>query len=59
MHAEGRVAEGEEYVLPFMAPARDPTESEIEVFYESSDRFIASIADPSGTVIATIAPQRE
>jgi subtilisin family serine protease len=57
MHAEGRVVQGKEFVLPFMVPERDPTESEIEIYYESSDRFIASVADPSGTVIATVAPQ--
>lgn len=52
-HAQGRLRNGEEDVLEFEVPADDPTSSELEVYYESSDRFTASILGPDDSLLAT------
>jgi len=55
-HAQGRVGSGAEQELRFDVPADDPTDSELEIYYESVDRFTAVVAGPSGAVAARAAP---
>ena len=58
-HAEGRLREGEAQSLGFLVPAGDPTDSEIELYYESSDRFTVTVLDPAGRTLATVEPGEE
>jgi len=58
-HAEGRLREGEAQTLRFKVPADDPTDSEIELYYESSDQFTVSVLDPDGQTQATVKPDEE
>ena len=55
-HTEGRINEGSEDKLRFYVPASDPTPSELEVYYEDSDIFKASVIDPAGKLIAHVSP---
>lgn len=55
-HTEGRISEGREDSLRFYVPASDPTPSELEVYYEDSDMFEASVIDPRGNIIAHVGP---
>lgn len=58
-HAHGRIRAGEEAVLHFDVPGTDRSDSEIEVYYESPDRFTATVADGRGTVLATLDPGQD
>lgn len=55
-HAQGRLRPGGEALLAFRVPAGDPTDSEIELFYESTDRFGVSLIGPGGETLATLEP---
>lgn len=59
VHAQGKLEEGGEEVIRFDVPAGDPTDSELELYYESVDRFMVSIDDPSGACAATVAPGQD
>ncbi|BFM10680.1 hypothetical protein R50072_08330 [Simiduia litorea] len=60
-HALGRVKQGQSYSLDVTVPEGDPTSSELEIYYESSDRFLIEIIDPQGQLIArsAVGEQRE
>ena len=51
-HAQGRLMQGAETALTFDVPPRDPTDSELEVWYPGVDRIAAVLIDPDGNEIA-------
>lgn len=58
-HAFARLSQGAEHDLDFEVPANDYTNSEVEIYYEASDRFIAEIYAPNGTLLGRVAPGEE
>lgn len=55
-HAQGRIKTGEQDELIFEVPADDPTSSEIELYYESSDRFLVEVIGPHGYSLGVTEP---
>ncbi|MDN3638810.1 S8 family peptidase [Simiduia curdlanivorans] len=51
-HTAGRVAQGQRHSIDLRVPDGDPTSSELEIYYESSDRFMVEVIDPQGQTIA-------
>lgn len=45
-HSQGRLQTGEVKKLQFRVEKNDPTTSELEVYYENGDRFVASVIGP-------------
>ncbi len=58
-HARGRVRPGQDAVLRFTVAAGDPTDSELEIYYESADRLTVLVVAPSLDVAARVAPGQE
>lgn len=56
VHARGKLATDEEDILQFDVPKDDPTRSELEVFYEKSDRFKATVLGPEGQSLGSTLP---
>ncbi|MCW8934386.1 MAG: S8 family serine peptidase [Gammaproteobacteria bacterium] len=54
-HAQGRLKTGMQDQLEFKVPENDPTTSELEIYYESSDRFNVSVIGPDGSDLASVA----
>lgn len=52
-HAQGRLTQSDETALTFDVPPRDPTDSELEVWYPGVDRITAVLIDPGGNQVAS------
>lgn len=58
-HTHARVRQGQESTIRFAVPHRDPTRSEVELWYAGSDRFAVTVIAPDGTELATMEPGDE
>ena len=58
-HANGRLYAGGSAALRFTVPAGDATDSEIEIFYESVDRYTATVFEPGGSIAASVGPDQD